>query len=261
MYRKIFVCANIKLIMDNSDKYTLVRLDEIGSTNSYALEHISWFGNGTVIYTPFQRSGRGRCNRRWIGDNSGNVYMSVILKPEKADAYPFPNLTQYLSVIVSRFLKDEFNIQSSIKWPNDILADGRKISGILAEACTENNKLKAVILGLGLNVNMPEETLDLIDQKAVSISVLTHKNYDIDILADKLADCFFKDYNNFVERGFPYIKDEYIQKCNFLGKNIIVKELNDKKRYFAKSIDNDGLLAVIDEFNRERKIITGDVLC
>ncbi len=247
--------------MGNLNKYTLVRLDEVDSTNSYALEHISSFDDGTVIYTPHQYMGRGRHNRKWIADDSENIYMSVVLKPQNIDTYPFPNLTQYLSVVLCRLLEDEFNIKPFIKWPNDILVDGCKISGILAEAYTENNKLKAVVLGLGLNVNLSKQTLDLIDQKAVSISVLTGKNYDIDLIVNKLSDYFFKDYSGFVKSGFSYIKDEYIGKCGFLGKNITVRELDYKKHYFAKSIDNEGLLTVIDEFNNECKIITGDVLC
>ena len=104
--------------------------------------------------------------------------MSIVLKPVRKEDYPFPNLTQYLSVCVSKVLEKEFGIISNIKWPNDILVDGAKISGILAETGMEKNQISGVVLGLGLNVNLKQETLDLIDQKATSISALKNQNYD-----------------------------------------------------------------------------------
>lgn len=249
------------MVNSGIEKYTIVRLEEVESTNCYALEHISSFDDKSVVYTPNQTNGRGRYTRKWIGDGSSNIYMSIVLKPENTASYPFANLTQYLSVVVCSFLENEFNIDTNIKWPNDILVNGSKISGILAEAYTESGNLKGVVLGLGLNVNLSKKTLESIDQKATSISVLTGKNYDTDVLVSKLADVFFTHYDEFVKQGFAYIKDEYIQKCAFLGKNIQIREADSIKKYFAESIDDEGLLTVIDENNTECKIITGDVLC
>lgn len=249
--------------MGKSDmsKYTIVTLEEVHSTNSYALEHIACFDDRTVIFTSHQTSGRGRYNRHWISDDSSNLYMSIVLKPKNVTSYPFPNLTQYLSVCVCKVLENNFNIMSNIKWPNDILVNGFKISGILAESSMSNNKINGVVLGLGLNVNLPIETIEKIDQKATSISILNKKQYDVEDVLTSVCEEFFNNYNDFVAGGFEYIKEEYIQRCSFLGKNITVREAEEKKQYFAKAIDNDGLLIVNDEFDNECKIITGDVLC
>ncbi len=244
-----------------TNTYTIVRLEEVESTNAYALEHISSFDDKTAVYTPKQTSGRGRYSRRWIGDGSDNIYMSIVLKPKHINSYPLTNLTQYLSVVVCNFLKTEFDIDSNIKWPNDILVQGSKISGILAETYTENGQIKAVVLGLGLNINLSKQTLETIDQKAISVSVIKNQNYDTDIVLKDLLDVFFENYNNFVSKGFSFIRDEYISKCNFLGKNIVIREAETQKQYFAKAIDDEGLLIVNDENNNECKIITGDVLC
>lgn len=242
-------------------KYTIVTLEEVHSTNSYALEYLPLFDDSTVIFTSHQTSGRGRYNRHWVCDNSPNLYMSIVLKPENVTSYPFPNLTQYLSVVVCRVLENKFGLKPNIKWPNDILVDGYKISGILAESSMENNTIKGIVLGLGLNINMPTETLEKIDQKAISISVLKQQQYDVEDILHSICDEFFNRYDEFVYNGFEYIKDEYIKRCAFLGKNITVREADEKKQYFAKSIDDNGLLIVNDEFNNECKIITGDVLC
>lgn len=241
-------------------KYSIITLDEVHSTNSYALENVSFFDDKTVIYTAHQTSGRGRYKRQWICDETENLYMSVVLKPE-SDSFPYTNLTQYLSVIVSECLENEFELKPEIKWPNDILIDGYKISGILAESYMQNNQIKALILGLGLNVNLQKQTTEKIDQKATSLAILKGGNFDAEKIMKLICDRFFESYANFEKEGFSLIKEDYLKRCGFLGKNITIKDENIKKSYYAKAIDDEGLLIVEDEFGNECKIITGDVLC
>ncbi|MCD7780367.1 MAG: biotin--[acetyl-CoA-carboxylase] ligase [Candidatus Gastranaerophilales bacterium] len=245
----------------NMSKYSIITLEEVSSTNSYAMDNIRFFDDKTVIFTSHQTDGRGRYDRKWIGDESENLYMSVVIKPKDIENYPFANLTQYLSVAVCSFLEKEFNLNPKIKWPNDILIDGYKISGILAESYIEKNKIKGVVLGLGLNVNLPFKTLEKIDQKATSLSVIKNKNYNVETILEKILDSFFENYNQFIKEGFIYIKNEYVNRCDFLGKEITIKEANLKKNYTALSIKDNGLLVVKDELENEIEIITGDILC
>ena len=240
-------------------KYTVITLDELESTNAYALEFMTSFDDKTVVSAVKQTKGRGRYNRKWIGDDSSNLYMTIVLKPDYTTNYPFTNLTQYLSVSLCKVLEKDFDITPSIKWPNDILVDGCKISGILAESSVRNNKIEGIALGLGVNVNLKQETIKQIDQKATSMLVLKNKHFDVDDVMKKICDCFFENYEEFVQKGFSFIKEDYVKRCEFLGKNITIREEN--KQYFAQDIDNDGLLLVKDELNKVSKIITGDVLC
>lgn len=249
------------MVNQNMSKYIIVTLEEVDSTNNYALEHIRFFDDKSVIFTTRQTSGRGRYDRHWVCDESENLYMSIVLKPQNIESYPFPNLTQYLSVVLSKVLEKNFNLAPSIKWPNDILVNNAKISGILAESYMENNKIKGIVLGLGLNINLKSETLEKIDQKAISIGILTGKQYDVEKVLKLICDEFFENYDDFIKNGFSYIKNDYIKRCSFLGKNILIREAGEKKLYFAESIDEDGLLVAIDESDNECKIITGDVLC
>ncbi len=242
-------------------KYSIITLGEVHSTNSYALDKFSFFADKTVVFTKKQTCGRGRYNRKWCGDDSENLYLSIVLKPEEIASYPFSNLTQYLSVVLCKYLENEFSLKPSIKWPNDILVDGCKISGILAEASNEKNKIQGIVLGLGLNVNLKAETLENIDQKATSISILKNNNYDVENILKGLCDLFFDSYNEFIKNGFGFIKKDYIDRCNFLGKEITVKGVTETKKYLAISIDDNGLLVVKDDLGKESKIITGDVLC
>lgn len=239
--------------------YNVVKLDELESTNAYALEFMGSFDDKTVIVASIQTNGRGRYNRKWIGDNSSNLYMTFVLKPKSKDNYPFQNLTQYLSVVVCNVLENDYNITPSIKWPNDILVNGCKISGILAESTVKNNKIEGIALGLGVNVNLKHETIIQIDQKATSMAVLKNKEFDVNDVIKKICDEFFENYDEFIKNGFSFIKENYIKRCAFIGKNITIREEN--KQYLAKEIDNEGLLLVKDNFGNENKIITGDVLC
>lgn len=241
-------------------KYSIITLEEVPSTNGYAIENVSFFDDGTIIYAPHQTAGRGRYKRKWIFDETENLYMSIVLKPDK-NSFPYANLTQYLSVVLCKFLEKNFDLTPEIKWPNDILVNGAKISGILAESCMQNNQIKAVILGLGLNVNLQRHTIEKIDQRATSLSVLKGQNFDCEKILRGICDIFFESYDEFAGKGFAFIKEDYIERCGFLGKNITIREDEIKKNYFAKAIDDEGLLIVNGEFNNECKIITGDVLC
>ena len=92
------------MVINDMSKYTIVTLEEVHSTNSYALEFLPSFEDKTIIFTTHQTLGRVRYDRKWICDDSENLYMSIVLKPEKNQNYPFPNLTQYLSVSVCKVL-------------------------------------------------------------------------------------------------------------------------------------------------------------
>ncbi len=245
----------------NMSKYSIITLDEVNSTNAYALENFHSLSDCSVISTSHQNYGRGRYNRKWISDDSENIYVTFVLKVHDVNKYPIANLTQYLSVVVCELLEDEFKLKPEIKWPNDILVNGGKISGILAESYMENNRIQGVVLGLGLNVNLKKETIEKIDQKAVSLSVLKNQNYNVVNILNELVERFFVNYNEFIQKGFSYIKSDYISRCAFLGKNITIRELNKEKKYLAKSIDEEGFLIVNDELNKEYRIMTGDVLC
>lgn len=242
-------------------KYNIETLKTVHSTNSYALDNFTSLEDRTIIFTTNQTNGRGRYKRPWINDENENLFMSILLKPENIDSYPFSNLTQFLSVVVCDYLEEKFNINANIKWPNDILVEKAKISGILSEAYTENNKIKGIVLGFGLNINMNQKTINSIDQKATSLSLLKDEAFEVRPILEDICDRFFDNYDEFVQKGFSFIKENYAKRCDFLGSNITVKEINSVNNYKAIAIDENGLLIVENNFGSISKIITGDVLC
>lgn len=242
-------------------KPIIIELKEIESTNSYAKDNLASLQNGSVVVAQKQSAGRGRFDRKWISDETSNIYMSIVLKPEEAfnNQYPYQNLTQYLSVVVCRVLESEYKISPTIKWPNDILINCAKLSGILCEAKMQNNTDNALILGLGLNANIKQETLNSIEQKATSLNIILDREIDTNHLISLIIDEFFTNYDLFIEKGFGYIKEEYINRCDFLGKKIKISSHNRTEEFTAKLISDEGTLVVVDAFGMQKNIVTGDL--
>ena len=135
---------------------------EIDSTNARARELAErGAAEGEIVVAETQTHGRGRLGRRWESPPLGNLYVSIILRPRMAPRHaPQITLTAAVALVetVNRFLP----ARASIKWPNDILVEGRKLAGILTEAACNAERIEYVVLGIGLNVNcsaaaMPEE--------------------------------------------------------------------------------------------------------
>lgn len=237
----------------------ILKLESIDSTNSYAMQNLSDLNDKQVITADYQSAGKGRQGRKWVSDNSSNAYVSIVLKPNISE-YPYSNVTQYLSVVLCEVLEENYKLKPKIKWPNDILIDGFKISGILCEAKTKNNKIEALVLGFGVNLNMEKETLEKIDQKATSLKVLTNNHIDTDYFINTVLELFFAEYDQFVKLGFKYIKDDYVERCDFIGKQIKIKSIDGVKEYFAEGIDGDGTLVTTNKEGNKTKILTGDLI-
>ncbi len=247
--------------INDKKQYKTMEFDELESTNLFALCSIDSIPDKTIIVANNQTKGRGRLSRHWTGDNSGNVYMSIVLKPDNLTNYPSINITQYMSVVVTRMLKKYYGIVSKIKWPNDVLVDGAKIAGILAETSIKNNKVNAIVLGLGLNVNMSEDTIKSIDKKATSMKLLSGKEFNVSECIKHISDEFFENYNEFITQGFSSIRNEYLEKSCFLNKKIKIDNAPIPGEYFISSVDEQGMLVTLDENNVEQIIISGDLIC
>lgn len=233
--------------------YKLIEFDSLNSTNTFAKENIKSIQDKTVIAANIQTSGYGRFQRKWISDVSENIYISIVLKPENTKN--LTNLTQYLCIVLCKTLED-YNITGEIKWPNDILINGKKFSGILCECINK----KEIVLGLGVNLNLTRKNIEKISQPATSLNLETEKKVNKKFFQEKLLNNFFKDYEKFMENGFAFIKDDYLKRIKFLGKTIFVSnDTNKKNEYIAKSINEDGALIVVDKLKKEIKIFSGDV--
>lgn len=238
----------------------IIQLEEVSSTNLYAKENLDSFEDKTVIIAISQTSGRGRFDRKWVDLGEGNLFMTIVLKPSNLFEEVYANLTQYLSVVLTKIL-EEYGLSPKIKWPNDVLVNDAKISGILCETVMQGTNFNGLVLGIGVNLNADKGDLKQIKEKvATALNIELEREYvDKNLFTEKLLNEFFKNYEEFLKQGFLMIKKEYIERCNFLGKEISVKVFNDKKSGIAKTINDNGEL-VIEKNNDEFILTMGDIL-
>ena len=144
-----------------------IALEEIDSTNNYAKVNIDNFADRTIIHAKRQTSGRGRLTRSWVDLGEGNLFMSIVLKPSDTFNEIYPNITQYLSVALCKVL-ESYGLTPQIKWPNDVLINGKKIAGILSESVMQGGKFKGLVVGIGVNLNAKQAVVDLVPDKLVT---------------------------------------------------------------------------------------------
>lgn len=128
----------------------VIHFDTIGSTNDYAKKVAVESNDGTIVVSEEQTSGRGRRGKEWHSIKGDGIWLSVVLKP---DIYPYkaPFITQIAGASIVKALKN-LGIDASIKWPNDIIVNNKKVSGILTEPWAEIDRINYIVLGIGMNV-------------------------------------------------------------------------------------------------------------
>lgn len=236
-----------------------IYLSEVDSTNLYAKSNIENLADKSIVHAANQTAGRGRLQRTWVNLGEGNLFLTFVLKPSNSFNEVYSNLTQYLSVVLCKIL-EEYGLKPQIKWPNDVLINGKKIAGILSETLMQGSLFKGLVLGIGVNLNTSEKDLaSVIDKEATSLNLEISKPVDVNLFLDKLAEEFFADYDNFLQKGFELIKNDYISRTCFLDTEICVQVFNDKKCGIAKAINDKGEL-VMSNNQKEFVLTIGDIL-
>ena len=186
----------------------IIYFDKLDSTNTYAKQNIETLADKTVVSANLQTQGRGRFTRTWVDLGPENIYMSIILKPSESFLPVYSNLTQYLSVCLCKQL-EEMGLSPQIRWPNDVLLNGKKVCGILAETVTKSGVLKGIVLGIGVNLNASADETEAIDRPATSVNLELGQVVDKKEFMQKLIDNFFANYDEFLGNGFVWIKQDY----------------------------------------------------
>jgi BirA family biotin operon repressor/biotin-[acetyl-CoA-carboxylase] ligase len=223
--------------------FKILRFEEIDSTNDYLKRTYETLSEGTVIMAKFQTSGHGRLGRNWSDSKSNNLTFSLLLRPD-IDHSDVPQLTLLTCASIFEVLAPKIP-NLFIKWPNDLIVENRKLSGILAESIFEGNNLKAVILGVGINVNISSFAGELIS-KATSILIETAKKMNLDILLQKILESFSNHYEAFLKGNRSYL--EVCRKhFPWIGKRVKVKSDNKEMDVTVVDLLDNGNLLVKDD--------------
>lgn len=236
------------------------RLHSIDSTNAYARRHLDELADGEVISAEVQTDGRGRLDRKWHSGGPGNLTASFVLKPFEAaaEAPALANITQYAALAVAELI-DDLGARTTLKWPNDVMANGSKIAGILSESVVQGERFLGCILGIGVNLNMGPSDLRSIGRPAASLHLLLGRPIDRDAFLDELLERFFRSYPSFLEEGFPLIRDKFKGKSTFIGKRISIDSSTSRCSGIAQDLDEYGSLVLLDDSGMQRHISVGDI--
>ena len=231
--------------------------EEVDSTNSVLFDKSNKFNqNGTVLLAEKQTKGKGRKDRVWYSAKDQNLTFSILLNSKKYLSVN-PNLINFgTSLAVALSIENLYQLRVNLKWPNDVLLNGKKAAGILLETSSRGNKLEKIVIGIGLNVNqtffqgsfnMPPTSI-----KAELNQVVEREKTLAEILNN------FEEIIEKVENESKWILNDWRAHCNLIGDKISVTEGDTVKYGIFEDIDDDGYLLLKSDKKIE-KIHFGDV--
>lgn len=235
-------------------------VQEIGSTNTRIREMADLGAEeGTVLVADRQSAGRGRLGRRWESPSGVNLYISILLKP-RTPVQEAPQLTFLSAVAVAQTFKEICNIPAQVKWPNDILVNGAKISGLLNEMNAETEQINYVILGMGINLNMTTDQFPPeLNYPATSALLETGAGVDRTRFLCALLERIDKFYAELIQQGFGPIRKRWEDLCPLVGTHVRVEQPGAVLSGCVNGIDSDGALLLKTQNGAVERILAGDV--
>jgi BirA family biotin operon repressor/biotin-[acetyl-CoA-carboxylase] ligase len=237
----------------------ILRFDSLPSTNvEAALRAFEGAAEGLCIVAGEQTAGRGRLQRQWISPKNAGLYFSIILRPQFEQS-AWSLLTLMAAVSVNDALREACALETDIKWPNDILANEKKLCGILAET-VETSLGRAVVVGIGINLtrhSFPEEFASA----ATSVEAATGGFHELEILLSTLTAALGKHYAVLNNAGGPEaIIREWCARSSYCqGKLVRVVESNETFLGTTRGLERDGALRIETEAGVIRLVRAGDV--
>jgi len=235
--------------------------DELRSTNSHARELAEEDGaEGEIVIAETQTEGRGRLGRRWESPAFANLYLSIILRPTLAPTHA-PQITLTAAVALAECVAPLIPQGPTIKWPNDILVNGKKLAGVLTEAACAAERIEYVILGIGVNINYPIESMPPeIRSRSTSLMDLTGVRSDRETVLARLIHDLDRCYGELEESGFEVLRPRWEACFHLRGRRVRVELLDQVLIGRARGIARDGALVLEDDHGDLKNIYAGDVI-
>lgn len=216
---------------------------EVDSTNEWAKKlGKENAAHGTLAVAEYQSAGKGRLGRRWTAPPGSSVMMSILLRPDFEPQFA-PMLTIVMGLSVAQ-ATERIGVETLIKWPNDVVVSRKKICGILTEMSVEEGKIRYVIIGTGINVNLdtlPEELRD----KATSLYLQTGKIYDRNEMLAYVMEAFEENYEKFVKTGdLTLLREDYNRMLANCGQPVRILDPLAPYEGIAYGINQKGELVV-----------------
>jgi BirA family transcriptional regulator, biotin operon repressor / biotin---[acetyl-CoA-carboxylase] ligase len=234
--------------------------EETASTND-VVEHLARSGarEGLVVFAESQTRGRGRRGRAWTSPRAKGLWFSALLRPMLPPAAA-SRITVAASVAVARAIRQNCGVDARIKWPNDVIVNGKKLAGILTELRAEADEILLAILGIGIDVNCQREDFSgSLADMATSLELETGSAQDRVALAAQVLAALDECYRTALT-DFEMIADEWAKLCTTLGRQIVVTMGQHRLEGFAQALDSDGALLLRRDSGQVERILGGDVI-
>ncbi|MBN2429466.1 MAG: biotin--[acetyl-CoA-carboxylase] ligase [Deltaproteobacteria bacterium] len=214
---------------------------------------------GTVVLADCQTGGKGRLGRPWLSPPGVNFYGSVVLRPavlpRKAG-----QITFITSLAAAGALRDSFSVEAQVKWPNDILLNGKKIGGVLNELCASQEKINYLVLGLGVNLNM---TCDQLPERelfpATSVMLEQGEAVSRELFARNYFQLLDRLYFRYFEEGFSSLRKEWESYCGMIGRRVDMDAEGRSVSGEVLGIDEEGFLLLRGQDGREERLLSADI--
>ena len=237
----------------------VIYYDETDSTNNRAKEA----GNnkephGTLFVADMQMAGKGRRGRVWKSPSGSSIYMTILLYPD-IPPVKAPQLTLIMAIAVAEGIREVTGLETKIKWPNDIVVNGKKICGILTEMGTNGVKINYVLIGVGINVNLKEFPEEMQD-KATSLILEGGHEYDRNQVIAQVMKYFEINYEKFIQTcDFTHLLDDYHRILANLNQPVRVIDGDRSFEGICRGIDEKGELLVERQNKEVVKVSAGEV--
>jgi BirA family biotin operon repressor/biotin-[acetyl-CoA-carboxylase] ligase len=214
---------------------------------------------GVVVFAESQTKGRGRLGRKWASPARKGLWFSVLLRPDLRPQQA-TQLTVASATSLRRAVETQTGLKPEIKWPNDILVAGKKVAGILTELNAELDRIKYVVLGLGVDVNQslaefPAEFRKL----ATSLKIESGRSVSRAELAVAILRELDRDYARICAGDFAAVADEWEEHCTTLGRQVVLRMGERQLHGRAEALGEDGALLLRTEHGHLERIVGGDV--
>ena len=230
------------------------RLAEVDSTNRYALDAArAGEAAGLVVVADHQTAGRGRLGRTWEAPAGASLLVSVLLRPDlRPDAVHL--LTMAAGLAMADAVEAVAGFAPTLKWPNDLLAGSRKLAGMLTEAEVVDGAVRAVVVGIGVNVQWQEFPPEIAETATACNLVAGH-----DVSRDALLDAFVERYGARLV-DLDAVPEDYRARLGTLGQRVRIELADAAFEGDAVGVLDDGSLEVLTDDGSRRTVTAGDVV-
>ncbi len=236
--------AKISQLRQSSNADILVQ-NITDSTNSQLMQKVSdglVTRPGYTLVAEAQTAGRGRRGRNWYSPFAASLYFSMYWRLEQGIQAAM-GLSLVAGIAITRLLKQQYQVEAKVKWPNDVYVDGKKLCGILVELAGQAHAGCDVIIGIGMNIRLPKQALNNIDQQYIDLTDASGEVIDRNLLVALLQQQLISLLAEFSENGFAGFVDEFDQHNQYRDKAVKLIG-NTEIKGICLGVDKQGALLI-----------------